>query len=364
LRILIITSSTNRSGGTRQALYQARGLAERGHAVSLCLPDESSFWEREPESFWHRLPQNKRLWRAELEKLMPENPDEPVIVHAFHNKAVKLAAWWGLFWRQRNLACVAHRGVVFRPNNPLPYLSPAMKAFIVNSQACAKAISLYTPQRKIRVVANAVPDERVTPQTAPEALRQSLNLHDANPCFVYVGNDNPVKGTEVLLRAFAATPLPEARLILLGTNPAHWRDLTEKLGLAERIRHVGPIENVADYLQLGDVFVFPSLPDMDSAPNVLLEAMRMGLPVVATNVGGVPEIVCGNGILVPPDDAAALSQALTTIAENPAQRTVFGRISSELGQKYSVSARCQALESIYTELLHKKDFCDAAACRS
>jgi len=351
MRILIITSSTNRSGGTRQALYQAKGLAERGHTVSLCLPDESSVWELQPEPFWHRLPRNKRLWRTELESLLPKSPDEPVIVHAFHNKAVKLIAWWGLFWRRRNLACVAHRGVVFRPNNPLPYLSPAMKAFIVNSQACAKAISLYTPQRKIWVVANAVPDERVTPQADPEALRRSLNLHDANPCFVYIGNDNPVKGTDTLLQAFAATPLPQAKLILLGTNPALWRDLTEKLGLADRILHVGQVENVADYLQLGDAFVFPSRPDMDSAPNSLLEAMRMGLPVVATNVGGVPEIMCDNGILVPPGDAVALSQALTAMAENPAQRMAWGQISSELGQKYSVNARCQTLESIYTSLV-------------
>ena len=354
MRIIIITSSTSRSGGTRQALYQAEGLAGRGHTVSLCLPDDSNFWDLHPAPFWHRLPRSKRQWRTELESLLPENPDEPVIVHAFHNKAVKLVAWWGLFWRRRNLACVAHRGVVFRPNNPLPYLSPAMKAFIVNSQACAKAISLYTPQRKIRVVANAVPDKRVTPQAAPEALRRNLNLHDANPCFVYIGNDNPVKGTEVLLRAFAATPLSQARLILLGTNPTRWRDLTEKLGLADRIRHVGHVENVADYLQLGDAFVFPSLPDMDSAPNVLLEAMRMGLPVVATNIGGVPEIMCGNGILVPPSDVAALGQALIAMAENPAQRAAWGRISSELGQKYSVTARCQDLESIYTQLLHKK----------
>ncbi|MDR2726787.1 MAG: glycosyltransferase family 4 protein [Deltaproteobacteria bacterium] len=348
MRILIITSSTNRSGGTRQALYQAKGLADRGHAVSLCLPADSSCWEFQPEPYWRRLPENKRRWRAALETLLPANPDEPTIVHAFHNKAVKLVAWWGLFWRRRNLACVAHRGVLFRPNNPLPYLSPAMKAFIVNSQACAKAISLYAPQGKIRVVANAVPDERITPQADPMALRRSLGLDDAAPCFIYIGNNTPLKGAGLLLRAFAAARLPQAGLILIGTDPARWQGLTEELGLTGRARHVGHVENVADYLQLGDAFVFPT--GLDSSPNTLLEAMRMGLPVVATDVGGVPEIVNGNGILVRPGDAAALSRALTDMAAPSEQRAAWSRASRELGRKYTVNARCQALETIYASL--------------
>jgi glycosyltransferase involved in cell wall biosynthesis len=351
MRILIITSSTNRSGGTRQALYQARGLADRGHDVSLCLPDDSSFWEFQAEPFWRRLPKDTRMWRAAVETLLPSNPDEPVIVHAFHNKAVKRLAWWGLFWRRRNLACVAHRGVVFRPRNPLPYLSPAMKAFIVNSRACARAISLYAPRNKIRVVANAVPDDRVTPRTDPEALRRSLNRDGLDPCFIYIGNDNPLKGTEVLLRAFAAARLPRAGLILIGTDPARWRKLTEELGLIDRTRHIGSVENVADYLQLADAFVFPSLPGQDSMPNTLLEAMRMGLPVVATNVGGVPEIVNGNGILAPHGNVAALGRALTDMAKAPEQRAIWGRVSRELGQQYSLGARCQALEAIYASLV-------------
>ena len=349
MRILIITSSTTRSGGTRQALYQARGLADRGHDVSLCLPDDSEFWELQPEPFWHRLPGDKRQWRAELEKLLPANPDEPTIVHAFHNKAVKLVAWWGLFWRRRNLACVAHRGVIFRPNNPLPYLSPAMKVFIVNSQACARAISRYAAQSKIRIVTNAVPDERVTPKIDPEALRRSLGLSSEDLCFVYTGNDNPIKGVELLLRGFAAANLPRACLILIGTEQARWQGLTEELGLAGRVRHVGGVENVADYLQLGDSFVFPS--HMDSSPNALLEAMCMGLPVVATNTGGLPEIVRGNGILVPPGDTAALGQALAAMAAEPEQRAAWGLASRKLGQMYSVNARCQALESIYASLV-------------
>lgn len=351
MRILIVTSSNNRSGGTRQAIYQARGLAERGHDVTLALPENSSFWELPHDPLWRPIPNSASGWRRAMEALLFSDNAAyaPAIVHAFHNKAVKRTALWGVFWKRRGVACVAHRGVLFRPANPLPYLSPAMRAFIVNSQACARAIGLYTPKHKIHFVPNAVPDERVTPAISPDVMRQRLDLtEEGTVCFVYVGNDSPVKGAEELLRAFAAASLPSARLILLGTNPERWSPLCAELGISGQVRQPGSVENVCDYLQLADAFVFPT--NQDSAPNTLLEALRMGLPVVATNVGGVPEIAKGNGILTPPGDAAALAEAFRVMAAAPEQRAAWGRRSRELGERYSVTARCTALEGIYKSL--------------
>lgn len=113
-----------------QAVYQSQGLADRGHDVTLCLPYDSSLWEL-PEAaanpLWHRLPPSVAEHRAAVENLLPADFATPTVIHAFHNRAVKRVAWWGLFWRRRNLVCVAHRGVIFRPGNPLPYWSPAMK---------------------------------------------------------------------------------------------------------------------------------------------------------------------------------------------------------------------------------------------
>ena len=114
MRVIIITSSSNRSGGTRQAVYQAQGLSERGHDVALCLPHDSTLWElpnAASNPLWNMLPEDPAQHRAYVESLFP-SPDTPTIVHAFHNKAVKRVAWWGLFWRNRKLACVAHRGVI------------------------------------------------------------------------------------------------------------------------------------------------------------------------------------------------------------------------------------------------------------
>ncbi len=339
MRIVIVTSSSNRSGGTRQALYQARGLAERGHDVTLALPENSSFWELAPDPWW-RAGMEALLFRQGVARV-------PAIVHAFHNRAVKRVALWGLWWRRRGVACVAHRGVLYRPGNPLPYLSPAMRAVIVNSRACAKALRHCTPKRKIHLVANAVPDERITPTLPAEEVRRRLGLGADTPCFVYVGNDSRVKGAEELIRAFAAADLPDVRLIMLGVSPERWRPLGESLG-ADLVLP-GSVENVSDYMQLADAFVFPT--NLDSAPNTLLEAIRMGLPVLATAVGGVPEIMDGNGLLVPPGDARALTEALRGMASDPGRRAVWGRRSLALGRKFSVEARCAALETIYESVL-------------
>lgn len=351
MRIVIVTSSGNRSGGTRQALYQARGLAERGHDVTLALPEKSSFWDLQPDPFWRPLPDDARGWRAGMEALLfPHGQAHvPAIVHAFHNKAVKRAALWGLLWRRRGVACVAHRGVLYRPGNPLPYLSPAMRAIIVNSRACARALRHCTPKHKIHLVANAVPDERITPTLPAEDMRRRIGLAADTPCFVYVGNDSKVKGAEELIRAFAAAELPEFRLIMLGVSPERWGGLGASLGVEERLVLPGSVENVSDYMQLAEAFVFPT--NMDSAPNTLLEAIRMGLPVVATTVGGVPEIMDSNGLLVPPGDSRALTEALREMARNPQRRAAWGRQSLLIGRAFSVEARCLALETIYASVL-------------
>ncbi len=349
MRVVIITASTNPSGGARQALYQASGLIERGHDVTLLLPERSPFRTLyTPERYWCFLPHNAALWRSRVEELLLRSG--PAVVHAYHGPAVKRAAWWGLFWKRRGIACVAHRGVGLRPGNPLPWLSPGMRAVLANSEACARLLRPYCPKHKIHIVRNAVPDARIRPKTDAARMRDRLDLAPGDPLFGFVGNDNPVKGADVLLRAFARLRTP-ARLLLVGLTPEKWLPLCRELGIADRVRLPGRQEHVADFLQLCDAFVFPSLPGLDSAPNTLLEATRMGLPVVASDVGGVAEHMEDNGLLVPPGDATQLARAMDELAAHPAQRTAWAEAGRRLGDRYTVRARCETLERIYASVL-------------
>lgn len=354
MRIIIITSSTNRSGGTRQALYQAEALDQRGHEVTLCLPAQSSFWElpgSRENPLWCPLPEDRSHWRKAVESMLPAHG--PAVVHAFHNKAVKQLAWWGLFWMKKGIACVAHRGVIFRPGNPLPYLSPGMRAVLPNSAACARALRLHCPAHKLHIVQNGVPDVRVTPTISQEHVRALFPLHEPF-LFGCVANDTPVKGAERLIRAFAVARQQglRAELLFVGPTKERFLPIAESLGIGSAIHFAGKVENVADYLQICHAFAFPSV-GMDSAPNTLIEALRMGLPVVANAVGGVAEIAVDCGLLVRPGDDKALADALYSMANNSTLRERCAANSRTHGSFYSMTARCEALEAIYENELDK-----------
>lgn len=350
MRIIIFTSSLTPSGGARQAIYQAAGLAHAGHDVTFCIPRNSTIWKLPNESFWAPLPEDRKQWRSAIEQHLPATG--PAIVHAFHNKAVKLAAWWGLFWRSRGVVCCAHRGVIYRPGSPLPYWSPGMAAFIVNSQACARAIAWHAPTSKVHVVYNGVPDTRVTPSKNPAEVRASLGVAADTFLFGCVGHNGEVKGIDVLIDAFAAANPANAHLVLAGATEDHWGTRCRTLGIAHKVHLLGHTEAVSDYLQAFDAFILPSR--SESLPNTLLEAIRMGLPVIGSNVGGVPELIDGNGLLVPPADVPALAAALTRMHADAPARTAWAARSRELGPRYTIGARVAALVEVYTRLLHAK----------
>jgi glycosyltransferase involved in cell wall biosynthesis len=132
-----------------------------------------------------------------------------------------------------------------------------------------------------------------------------------------------------LLRAFARLSgrWPATRLLLVGRGPeeARLHALAASLGISTRVRFMGEQADVAPYLQEMDLYVQASV--AEGMPNSVLEAMAVGLPVVATAVGGTPEVVVDGetGLLVPPRDPGALADAIGKFLEDPAMRDAFGR---------------------------------------
>lgn len=353
MRIVLVTSSESASGGARQALYLARGLADRGHAVRFFAPHGAASEALAQGVDFRQLPAARRDWRAAVEAALPASG--PFIVQAFHNKAVKALAWWGLTWRRRGGACLGHRGVMYRPGNPLPYWSPGLDLITVNSQACARVLRrLGVSEGRLRVVYNGIPAERVTPTRDPREMRHGLGIPEGAPVLGTVAGDKPVKGVDVLLRAFAALPLELAatRLVCVGCRPERWEAEAAGLGLAGRVRFTGRVENVADHLAALSLFVLPSR--SESLPNTLMEAICLGLPAVASDVGGVPELIRGNGLLVPPGDPAALTQALARLLADPAQRERLAAASRALAPEFSMEAKVTRMEEIYAELLDRR----------
>lgn len=148
---------------------------------------------------------------------------------------------------------------------------------------------------------------------------------------VFTGRLSRVKGVDVLLQALARIKetVPgkiDVSLDAMGTGTLEeeLQELAGQLGIGDRVRFLGYLPDAATRLAQYDVFCLPSREDM--CPLVCVEAMSQALPVVATTVGGLPELVVEGetGLLVPADDVQALATALLALAENPVWRRQMG----------------------------------------
>lgn len=331
-------------------MYQARGLIERGHEVIIFAPPGAKGREQEPDLPWAELPSGFKQCKLALEARL--TPTQPCIIHAYHNKSIKIISAVGLYWRLKKLpiVCIGHRGVVYSPRNPLPYLSPGMRAFTTNSSACAAILRKFSLGLKpIEVIYNAIPDQRIQPQRQPSEVKEELNIPKDAFIIGTVGFDAPVKGVQVLLPAFAKAALPDAVLLTVGPTPEKWAETLRTLGIENRVRMVPKTNQVADYLQIMDFFVQPSL--SESQPNTLLEAMRLNLPAGGSAVGGIPELIRNPALLVPPNDPNALAAMLRLGATNPELLRAAVRDNQALAAQFTMQTRLDRLEALYARLL-------------
>ena len=196
-------------------------------------------------------------------------------------------------------------------------------------QTCPPADHAHTFYRGIDLEPLKVPGDRL-------ALRRGLGLDPERVYMLMAGNVLEAKGVAEFLEALRALAAlrPEVSAIWVGDGPeAAWaRRRAEHDGLADRFTLTGfvPRARVLEYLQAADVMAFPSR--AEGLPNVVMEAMAAGLPVVATDVGGVAEIVADGvtGILVPPRDAGALTAGLCRILDDPARSRTMARRGREM----------------------------------
>lgn len=217
---------------------------------------------------------------------------------------------------------------------------------------CLSHIGL--PADKLVVIYNGV-ELPSAPLASTIEVRAELGLPPGGPVIGAVSRLDPVKGVSVLIEAFAR--VDEAYLAVIGDGPerAPLASLAGSLGVASRIRWTGHRRDVSRCLPAFDLFVQPSL--YEGLPNAVLEAMAAGLPVVATAVGGTPEVVADGvtGILVPPRDPDALAEAIVCLLRDPDLRCKMGQMGRErVAQWFTVERMVEQTERIYERLLVDK----------
>jgi len=170
---------------------------------------------------------------------------------------------------------------------------------------------------------------------------------------VSVARLEPQKNPLALIEAFARGCA--GRLIIAGDGSLleAARQRAARLGIANRVHFLGVRAGVPELLAASDVFALAS--DWEGSPLSVMEAMAAGLPVVATSVGGVPELVGdgATGILAPPGDVGALAGALESLARDPQRRREMGAAGRECSKRFDVSAMVAAYAALFEEVARR-----------
>lgn len=240
------------------------------------------------------------------------------------------------------------------------WTAPRVARFHLQSEALAAGLRarLGVGRERCAVIPNGIPlaDADAALAAARPGARTAMGLFRTDLAVACVGRLHRQKGLSVLLAAFHALlqTVPTARLLLAGDGPERraLEAAVDALRLRPFVRFLGTVPSSWELLAAADLFALPSL--WEGMPNALLEAMAAGLPVVATAVGAVPEMVAAGteGLLVPPGDAAALAQALAGLAADPQGRRELGRMARQRVERdFRIEATVAGVERLYGELL-------------
>ena len=235
-----------------------------------------------------------------------------------------------------------------------PILSLFTKEIVTISASTKQSLITYEnfPARRIRVVYNGIDLGRFSQTTDRLAKRRELGLAADDPVFGIVARLDPIKNHAMLLRACqqVVTVMPNARLLIIGDGPerARLEELTQTLGLAAHVAFLGARQDISELLQTFDVFALSSFSEGTSV--TLLEAMGVGVPIVATNVGGNPEVISDGetGLLVESGNAHDMAAKLLQLLQDDALRARMGNAGKQrVHALFSIEKMVQAYVNLY-----------------
>jgi glycosyltransferase involved in cell wall biosynthesis len=210
-------------------------------------------------------------------------------------------------------------------------------------------------RRRIAVIPTAVDTDRFSPRAADPEVRRNLGVSPDETLLISIGRLDTLKGHATLIEAFGlvAARRSNVRLALIGegAEQASLEAQAAATGLDGRVTFLGGRADVVPYLRAADVFVLAS--NTEGMPGAVLEAMAVGLPVVATAVGGTPEVVVDGqtGVLVPPRDAAAFAAAILHLLEDPEQARAMGaRARVRATERFSIRNTIALTKDLYARI--------------
>ena len=362
---------TGSGGGPDKTILNSPRFLDRLGYRMLCgylhPPGDPGFAEIERKAERYRAPlisledRGPWDWKVIKELLAVCKREKVTIWHGHDYKTNALGLLLKRLWPMR-LVTTVHGWVHHTKRTPLyyridKYCLPRYERVICVSddlfEASAKAG--VKPERNV-LLENAIDTEEYTRRQATSSAKAKLDLPAQGFLIGAVGRLEHEKAFDILIRSIKELHgrNHDVRLVIVGEGSDRTRlsALANELGIAERVRLVGWQSDVKVYFEAIDVFALSSL--REGLPNVLLEAMAMEVPCVATKIAGIPKLIEHgvSGLLVDAGDQTAMTTALHRLLVDFDERESFRRAGRRtVEMKFSFPVRMQKLARIYDELL-------------
>lgn len=368
VHVMQIIDSMNFGGAEVLLRDLARELLARGYRVSARYSTPGPLAEEIQEMGVHvkRLPRLARidpflmwqLWRD----IRIERPD---VVHThlfksdFHGRmAARLAGAPVVVSTLHNCDKWVKNPILGRFYGLTTYFADEIIAVSEEVRQHAIRYSGVKPE-KVKTIPNAIPFDRfVDARAFGFAIRQEFGIPSDAPLVGIVARLTKQKDHANFLHAAAiiADKVSNTRFLIAGDGPlrATLTDLVSSLGLSKSVIFTGARKDISAIYGSLDILVFSSL--WEGLPVALLEGMSVGLPVVSTEVGGVPGVLENEvtGLLVPPSDSDALALAcLTLIGNQPLREQIGTAAAKKVRVKYSLDIMVDSISDLYQDLLHR-----------
>jgi glycosyltransferase involved in cell wall biosynthesis len=330
MNILQLISGADLNGAVRHAYDLTYELSARGHRVVLGHRPGAWIGEQPLPEGVERVETSFKRRRAELRRVAALLKERRIdVIHTHNSSAHLFGALLSVAWHFPFVA--TSHATFFQPHWWF------CDRIIAPSEATARFQRWvnWIPRRRIDVIPNFINAARLRAARTRDEVRSELGAKEETYVIITVGEVFHRKNQELLVKALPAllkAGLDPLVLLVGKQEEAYRRMLDERiqqLGVAKYVRLMGQRSDIPDLLQASDVFCLPSRSEV--MPIALLESMATGLPAVATNVGGVAELVRDgvDGIITKSGDTAGLAAALLRLQREPALRMEMGRAAQE-----------------------------------
>ncbi len=285
---------------------------------------------------------------------------EPADIDLVHVNNYRSAHFGKYVSKWAGVPCVCHVRELVTPEKIRQYRLRSLDALIAVSEAVGHTlVEGGIPSDRVTIIRSGIALQTAPPEGQTVALRERLGISPDDPVLGIVAHILPHKGYDDLIQALAMIKekVPHVRCVIVGEAPRrrylrHLLDLAERVSVRDRVILVGPQGDVAPFLHAMDLLVLPS--HTEGLSITILEAMAAGRPVVATSVGGTPEVVRDGetGILVPPRNSGRLAEAVIKLLEAPRLARAMGQEGRKRVEAlFTMEAEAGRTSMVYRQVL-------------